>query len=125
MKYRLQSMYNHMVGRTASVISPFYSLLPGSNPYKLYSIYMLPIAGQTVGPNGRTFFVDTQGWPGGVLGQKKFFYFFQIFFNIYFSRATPGLSASIQYKSNEAKMVGFLNRQKELENLNLSGITSI
>ena len=24
----LQSMYNHMVGRTASVISPFYSLLP-------------------------------------------------------------------------------------------------
>ena len=29
MEYRLQSMYNHMVGRTASVISPFYSLLPG------------------------------------------------------------------------------------------------
>ena len=28
MEYRLQSMYNHMVGRTASVISPFYSLLP-------------------------------------------------------------------------------------------------
>ena len=27
---RLQSMYNHMVWRTASVISPFYSLLPGS-----------------------------------------------------------------------------------------------
>ena len=25
---RLQSMYNHTVGRTASVISPFYSLLP-------------------------------------------------------------------------------------------------
>ena len=24
-------MYNHMVGRTASVISPFYSLLPVSN----------------------------------------------------------------------------------------------
>jgi len=23
-------MYNHMVGRTASVVSPFYSLLPGS-----------------------------------------------------------------------------------------------
>ena len=30
MKYSLQSMYNHMLGRTASVISPFYSLLPGS-----------------------------------------------------------------------------------------------
>ena len=28
MKYCLQSMYNHMVGRTASVISPLYSLLP-------------------------------------------------------------------------------------------------
>ena len=26
---RLQSMYNHMVGRTASFVSPFYSLLPG------------------------------------------------------------------------------------------------
>jgi len=28
MEYRLQSMYNHMVGRTVSVISPFFSLLP-------------------------------------------------------------------------------------------------
>ena len=35
MKYSLQSMYNHMVGRTASVISPFYSLLPEAD--KLYS----------------------------------------------------------------------------------------
>ena len=25
-------MYNHTVGRTLSVISPFYSLLPGENP---------------------------------------------------------------------------------------------
>ena len=32
MEYRLQSMYNHMVGRTASVVSPFYSLLPGWGP---------------------------------------------------------------------------------------------
>ena len=31
MEYRLQSMYNHMVGRTASVVSPFYSLLPDRN----------------------------------------------------------------------------------------------
>ena len=30
MKYRMQRMYNHMVGRTASVISPFYSLLPAA-----------------------------------------------------------------------------------------------
>ena len=27
-------------------------------------IYMLPIAGQTAGPIGLKFFVDTQGWPG-------------------------------------------------------------
>ena len=26
-------------------------------------VYMLPIAGQTTGPNGLKFFVDTQGWP--------------------------------------------------------------
>ena len=32
MEYRLQSMYNHMVGRTASVVSPFYSLLPDIFP---------------------------------------------------------------------------------------------
>ena len=31
-------------------------------------IYMLPIAGQTAGPNGLTFIVDTQGCPGGFLG---------------------------------------------------------
>ena len=36
MEYRLQSMYNHMVGRTASVISPFYSLLPVVDPIKEY-----------------------------------------------------------------------------------------
>ena len=31
MEYRLQSMYNHMEGRTASVVPPFYSLLPGTH----------------------------------------------------------------------------------------------
>ena len=31
-------------------------------------IYMLPIAGQTAGPIGLKFFVDTHGWPGGVIG---------------------------------------------------------
>ena len=43
---------------------------------------MLPIAGQTAGPIGLTFFVDTHGWPGGVKGKiyfkknlsNKFFY---------------------------------------------------
>ena len=29
---------------------------------------MLPIAGQTAGPNGLNFFVDTHGWPGDVKG---------------------------------------------------------
>ena len=28
-KYRLQSMYNHMVGRAALIVSPFYSILLG------------------------------------------------------------------------------------------------
>jgi len=27
---------------------------------------MFPLAGQTAGPNGLNFFVDTRGWPGGV-----------------------------------------------------------
>ena len=31
-------------------------------------IYMFPIAGQTAGPIGLKFFVDTHGWPGGVIG---------------------------------------------------------
>ena len=29
---------------------------------------MLPIAGQTAGPNGLNIFVDTHGFPGDVLG---------------------------------------------------------
>ena len=32
MKYHLQSMYNHVVGRTVSIIPPFYSLLLGVTP---------------------------------------------------------------------------------------------
>ena len=31
-------------------------------------VYMFPIAGQTAGPIGLKFFVDTQGWPGGDIG---------------------------------------------------------
>ena len=64
---------------------------------------MLPIAGLTPGPIGQTFLVDTQGWPGGVLGltNRKFFFqinFFQLkktFFSIFFPRAMPGSSARI------------------------------
>ena len=39
-------------------------------------IFMLPIAGKTVGPNGLKFFVDTYGWPGGCYRQKQFDNFF-------------------------------------------------
>ena len=35
MKYRLQTMYNHMVGRSGSILSPLYSILLSS----LYSPY--------------------------------------------------------------------------------------
>ena len=31
-------------------------------------IYMLPIAGQTAGPNGLTFFEGTHGYSGGNIG---------------------------------------------------------
>jgi len=34
---RLQSMYNHMVGRTASVISPSYFLLPEKYPLEAHT----------------------------------------------------------------------------------------
>ena len=31
---------------------------------------MLPIAGKSAGPIGLKFFVDTHGWPHGVIGKK-------------------------------------------------------
>ena len=41
------------------------------------------IAGQTAGPNGLKFLVDSHGWQRGVLGEKKIRNcFFQIFFLI-------------------------------------------
>ena len=42
---------------------------------------MFPIAGQTDGPNGLKFFVDTKGWPGGVLDKKLDFFYKIIFFS--------------------------------------------
>ena len=39
---------------------------------------MLRIAGQTAGPIGLKFVVDIYGWPGGVIGYKKFEIFFKI-----------------------------------------------
>ena len=43
---------------------------------------MLLIAGQTAGPNGLKFHVDTQGWPGSVKDKKSSisFFLFKIFF---------------------------------------------
>ena len=38
MEYRLQSMNNHMVGRAASVVSPFYSILLGLNKLDPYTL---------------------------------------------------------------------------------------
>ena len=47
---------------------------------------MLPIAGQTAGTIGLNFFVDTQGWPGSVIGYKKFYFFFKfIYLNFFFT----------------------------------------
>ena len=51
---------------------------------------MLPIAGQTAGPNGLKFSVDTHKRPG-VLKAKQNRIFFPTFF---FPRATPDPSAS-------------------------------
>ena len=59
---------------------------------------MLPIAGQTARPNRLNFYVDTHGEPVCLRLEKSIFSskFFLIFFpNSFFSRATPGSSASI------------------------------
>ena len=48
---------------------------------------MLPIAGQTAGragPKGLKFFVDTHGWPWGVIGLKNQKNFKNIFFKFFF-----------------------------------------
>ena len=65
---------------------------------------MLRIAGQTAGLIGLKFFVDTHGWPEGVIGLENstfkekflafFSNFFKFFFKCFFPRATPGISAS-------------------------------
>ena len=57
--------------------------------YKKFEIFF---HGQSAGPIGLTFFVDTHEWPGGVIGLKNRKYFL-IFISI-FPRATPGPSAS-------------------------------
>ena len=51
---------------------------------------MLPIASQTAGPNGLTLFVDTHGWPVGVIGLKHLNFFFSFFIKIFFSTGNTG-----------------------------------
>ena len=53
-------------------------------------IYMLRIAGQTAGPIGLKFFIDTHGWPGGVINEKKLNFSSQNFF--YGQRRGPSAS---------------------------------
>ena len=79
---------------------------------------MFPIAGQTAGPIGLKFFVDTPGWPGGDIGLKKSKKMFQnIFFSkFFFPRATNRLSSTIggnreMYHSNTTSQVSNITRQ--------------
>jgi len=67
----------------------YLTLLCEQSLYHLYNktrhlyMYMLPT----------DFFVDTQGWPRGVIGKKNsifYTFFFRIFFSNFFPRATPG-----------------------------------
>ena len=57
---------------------------------------MSPIAGQTAGPNGLNFFVDTQGWPGSKAKKirnflfSKFFFSNNFFFQHFFSTGNAG-----------------------------------
>ena len=50
---------------------------------------MLRIAGQTTGPIGLKFFVDTHGWPG-VLWPVKMEFFSKIFFSNFVSAGNAG-----------------------------------
>ena len=54
---------------------------------------MLSIAGQTAGTIGLNFFVDTYGWPRGVIKKIDFFKMFLK----KIPRATPGPSASLYF----------------------------
>ena len=65
---------------------------------------MSPIAGKTAGTIGLTFFVDTHRRLRGVLCLKKSD-FFIVFFSIFFSRATPGSTASSIQRENEVNLM--------------------
>ena len=60
---------------------------------------MFPIAGQTAGPNGLTFFEGTQGYPGGNKAKNsKFFHFFLQIFIFFNSTGNPGHLSWYVYK---------------------------
>ena len=60
---------------------------------------MLPIAGQTAGPNELKFFVDTHGWPGGDMAKKC--KFFVLFFLNFFFHGKRGALQLVFYKMRE------------------------
>ena len=49
------------------ILEEFYILCNKTRHSYIY-IYMLRVAGQTARLIGMNFFVDTHGWPGGVIG---------------------------------------------------------
>ena len=58
---------------------------------------MLPIADQTAGPNGLTFFVDTQG----CLEAKKFDFFSKYFFNFFATGYAGSFSRYLNKRTKE------------------------
>ena len=80
---------------------------------------MLPIASQTAGPNGLTLFVDTHGWPVGVIGLKHLNFFFSFLLKFSFPQATLGTSASIKYTSCfSEKFINFILPSNRFEYCN-------
>ena len=62
---------------------------------------MLRMVGQTAGPIGLNFFVDTQGWPGGV--NFFFKYIFQKYFSNFFQLVIKYNRMILLKKMNEHK----------------------
>ena len=88
-----------------SEVSSFlgYPVLHLYNKTRNSYVYMLPIAGQTAGPNGLKFFGDTHGWPR----EKNF--------QTFFPRATSDPSASQHIIYNFTQKVSLLLLSSELD----------
>ena len=65
---------------------------------------MLPIADQTAGPIGLKFFVDTQGWPGGVIVKNRNYFFFKLFFKFFFHGQSRALQ--LVYHISQVDVLG-------------------